>query len=90
MTEPVMESEVSDQQRLVAALETIADFMATQAEANELIGETLGGIFVQESRIYDVLMLLLTDEQRDKLADLHAAGGILSAPPVLTQGAFDE
>jgi hypothetical protein len=50
--------------------------------------EMLGGIFVQLSRIYDVL---ITDSPNQAdLDDRHSAGGLFASPPTLEKDAWNE
>lgn len=51
--------------------------------------EMLGAIFVQLSRVYDVLMLNLSEYQRDQLDTMHQSGELMGSPPILKEDAWD-
>jgi hypothetical protein len=52
--------------------------------------EMLGGIFVQLSRIYDVLMMGVPSATRDMLDEMHGEGGLMASPPVLREDAWSD
>jgi len=52
--------------------------------------EMLGGIFVQLSRIYDVLMMGVPAATRDMLDEMHGDGGLMASPPVLREDAWSD
>jgi hypothetical protein len=52
------------------------------------LGETLGGIYVQLSRLYDVMMLLALNADpaaAQAMAENHAKGVLHSPPPVIAE-----
>jgi hypothetical protein len=57
---------------------------------HEEMMEMLGGIFVQLSRIYDVLMLGLPGPvvQRDEVDQVHTNGDVYGSPPTLSKDAW--
>jgi hypothetical protein len=59
-------------------------------ERHEELMEMLGGIFVQLSRVYDVLMFLVTPEQQKTIDDLHSAGELFASPPILKEKAWGD
>jgi hypothetical protein len=50
--------------------------------------EMLGGIFVQLSRIYDVL--LIESSNRDIISTRHEEGGLIAPPPILREDAWQD
>jgi hypothetical protein len=73
----------------------IADAPAVDNTDSELpdiesvdLGETLGGIYVQLSRLYDVMMLLALNTDpaaAQAMAENHAKGVLHSPPPVIAE-----
>ena len=57
-------------------------------EQHEEMMEMLGGMFVQLSRIYDVLMLTLPDEIRRELSAEHEKGKLIGDAPALAEDAW--
>jgi hypothetical protein len=51
--------------------------------------EMLGGIFVQLSRVYDTQMMLLSEDNRNFLINLHNEGGLAGDPPLLREDAWE-
>ena len=57
-------------------------------EKHEELMEMLGGIFVQLSRIYDVL---ITDSpNQESLDSKHEAGELFASPPTLIEKAWED
>lgn len=52
--------------------------------------EMLGGIFIQVSRMYDTLLLLIDKDEMEELDKEHSTGGLLASPPILREDAWDE
>lgn len=55
---------------------------------HEEMMEMLGGIFIQMSRVYDALMMLLEEDDMNAVADQHKNGKLLGDPPVLREDAW--
>ena len=51
--------------------------------------EMLGGIFVQVSRLYDVMMMTLPVDMRTDILEAHSRGHLLGDPPSLTEDAWE-
>lgn len=58
------------------------------AQRHEEMMEMLGGIFIQLSRMYDVLMLSLSDTDRATAEMYHSQGKLLGDPPILKEDAW--
>lgn len=57
----------------------------------EEIKDLLGAILIQNARLYDLLALLVADQESfEQLIDLHMKGGILSAPPFFNEEAAEK
>jgi len=74
---------------------TIEQTDASQAEGqpgenHKELMEMLGGIFVQQSRIYDCLMAIVPNKYRAELDDIHENGGLMASPPLLREDAWGE
>jgi len=52
---------------------------------HEEMMEMLGGIFVQVSRLYDVMMMTIPVDLRTDILDAHAKGHLLGDPPSLAE-----
>lgn len=57
-------------------------------ERHEEMMEMLGGIFVQVSRMYDVLMMIAENSSRVVLEESHSQGKLLGDPPALREDAW--
>ncbi len=70
----------------------VKDFLDKTPEEvrHEEMMEMLGGIFVQLSRIYDVLMIGLPGPvvSRDEVDQVHTNGDIYGSPPALSKDAW--
>jgi hypothetical protein len=77
------------------APENIKDIPVQQVSVehirHEEMMEMLGGIFVQLSRIYDVLMLGLpgASVSRKEVDSVHEAGELYGSPPTLKENAWE-
>lgn len=58
-------------------------------ENHKELMEMLGGIFIQQSRIYDVLMAMLPQALEEELDELHTAGRLMFSPPTLLEKAWE-
>ena len=61
---------------------------ATGTNHTEMM-EMLGGIFVQVSRLYDVMMMTLPVDMRTDILEAHSRGHLLGDPPSLTEDAWE-
>lgn len=52
--------------------------------------EMLGAMFVQLSRIYDVLMMTLPEGKMRSIDEVHESGGLAASPPILREDAWDD
>lgn len=67
---------------------TILPTVDNSQERHEELMEMLGGIFVQLSRIYDVL---ITDSpNQSELDNQHSRGELFASPPTLVEKAWGE
>lgn len=60
----------------------------TEQERHDELMEMLGGIFVQLSRIYDVL--LIESDNGKELDDMHKRGDLFGSTPMLREDAWNE
>ena len=51
--------------------------------------EMLSAIFIQLSRIYDCQMAGVSETYRQELDEIHESGGLMAAPPMLREDAWD-
>lgn len=58
-------------------------------ENHKELMEMLGGLFIQTSRIYDVLMAMLPDEVESELDKVHESGRLMFSPPTLLENGWD-
>lgn len=45
--------------------------------------DLLMALYIQVSRVYDALMLMLDNDVRERLDEMHQAGHLLGADPIL-------
>lgn len=64
--------------------------MTDNNEEESSLLELVGAIFVQVSRAYDVLVMLLPPETRAVVLNAHESGRLLGDPPILLKEAWDE
>jgi hypothetical protein len=77
----------------VVALEKRVEATLEQTDPGENhkeLMEMLGGIFIQQSRIYDCLMAMVPDKYRQELDETHENGGLMASPPALREDGWDE
>lgn len=68
---------------------TLFDMPDEKTEHEELM-EMLGGLFIQTSRVYDVLMAMLPQTLEEELDEVHSAGRLAFSPPTLLEKGWDE
>ena len=57
----------------------------------EEIRDMLSAILIQNARLYDLIALLVADQESfEQLIDMHMKGGILSAPPFFNEEAAEK
>lgn len=70
-------------------MEADGQIVSDATEKNQILNamqELLAGIYIQQLRIYDLLAVLVSERQPEKmneLEDLHKSGGILCPDPSL-------
>lgn len=60
--------------------------VSDKTESMEALKELIAGIYIQQLRIYDLLAVLISERQPEKIAELeklHESGGILCPDPSL-------
>lgn len=54
----------------------------------ERIEQALAGMYVLLARVYDVLVVSLPPEHRERLVELHSEGDLLGTPPFMSKGTY--